>query len=252
MTRIATRRCIATLMLSGWAGVAFAQGPTQGQTKGQTTTRTYSVGSFERVRVEGAFDVRLTTAASPRASATGPTRAVDALIIEIQGGTLTVRARTAASGETPPPGAAKMIVTLATPLLRSGNVSGGGRLRIAPMKAERIDLAVSGTGELFVEGASTDQLNATLVGPGAIHLAGRAQRAMLQLQGAGSVDAAGLMVNDLSIRSDGTGETHAAARFTARISAVGLGAVTVDGKPACTVRAPGGAPVSCGVPTAGR
>lgn len=227
---------VLAIMLVAWPGTARVQGP--------SATRTLSVGSFERVRVEGPFEVRLVTAKAPRAVVTGPTRAVDSLVIDVQGGTLTVRARALASGEAPSPAARQLIVELATPLLRSGSVRGGGRLSIAPMTAERIDLTVSGSGELSVDGAKTDQLNATLVGTGRLHIAGRAQRALLQSQGAGTIDAAALAVNDLTIRADGTGDTHAAARYTARITASGLGAVTVDGRPACTVRSSGG-PVSC-------
>lgn len=225
----------------------LADGNAIGAGGGQSATRTVAVGSFERVRVDGPFEVKVATGQVPRAKVTGPVRAVDALVIDVQGGTLTVRARPLASGEPPQAAASRLTIDLATPLLRSGSVQGGGRLSIAPMKAERIDLSVSGSGELSVDGARTDQLNATLVGTGRMRIAGQAQRALLQSQGAGTIDAATLTVNDLTIRADGTGDTRAAARYTARITASGLGAVTVSGRPACTVRS-SGSPVTCGPP----
>lgn len=225
--------------------LSLADGIALGAAGGQSTTRTVAVGSFERARVDGPFEVTIATGQVPRAKVTGPVRAVDALVIDVQGGTLTVRARPLASGEPPLAATSRLTIDLATPLLRSGSVQGGGRLSIAPMKAERIDLSVSGSGELSVDGVRTDQLNATLVGTGRMRIAGQAQRALLQSQGAGTIDSAALTVNDLTIRADGTGDTRAAARYTARITASGLGAVTVSGRPACTVRS-SGSPVTCG------
>lgn len=213
--------------------------------------RIFSVGSFERVRIDGPYDVRLTTRQAPGARATGDARALDALTVSIEGQTLVVRARPLASGETPTSPTQPLLVTLATPLLRTASVNGGGRLTIAPMQTQRIDLSVNGAGDLRVTGIETDQLNATVVGAGTIHLAGRAQRALLQSQGSGTMNAPGLLVNDVTIRADGTGEVRAAARYTALITASGIGAISVDGKAACRVKTTGGAIVRCGQATGG-
>lgn len=228
------RYLLLAAMLIAWSGTAAA------------ADRIYAVASFERIRVEGPYQVTLATGKSPQARASGEARAIEQLTVTLEGQTLIIRARPQAVGEVPIRPSAPLIVTVQTPLLRSASVRGGGRLTLSGMKAERVDLSVNGAGALDAAGIETDQLGATIIGAGTMRLAGRAGRAWLQLQGPGSYDATGLIANDLNVRSEGTGDTHAAARYTATIAASGLGSVIVDGKAACTVKSSGGGVISCG------
>ncbi|MEG3147814.1 DUF2807 domain-containing protein [Sphingomonas sp. RT2P30] len=207
----------------------------------------YAFGSYERVRIEGPFEVRVTTGVAPGALATGDARAIDGLDIQLQGTTLIVRMGHQGWGETPVGKAvARPVITLTTPRLSAAFVNGGARVTIKGMKAQRVDLSVNGSGTVTVSAADTDQLFATIVGAGTMTLAGRAARARLVTNGAGNVDATALVVNDLSILQDGTGETRAAARYTAQVNSSGLGHVVVTGKPKCFVHAAAGGPVECG------
>lgn len=209
----------------------------------------YAFGSYDRVRVEGPFEVQVTTGTSPGAVATGDLRMIDGLDIQLQGGTLVVRMGHQGWGETPVgKSAAPPVITLTTPNLRAVYVNGGARVAITGMKAQRVDLSVNGSGTVTVSGADTDQLFATIVGAGTMTLSGRAARARLVTNGAGNVDARALTVNDLSILQDGTGETRAAARYTAQVNSTGLGHVVVTGNPKCLVHAAAGGPVECGGP----
>jgi hypothetical protein len=209
----------------------------------------YAFGSYDRVRVEGPFEVQITTGVAPGALATGDARMIDGLDIQLQGTTLIVRMGHQGWGETPvgksitPP-----VITLTTPGLRAAFINGGARVTIKGMKAQRVDLSVNGSGTVTVSGADTDQLFATIVGAGTMTLSGRAARARLVTNGAGNVDATALVVNDLSILQDGSGETRAAARYTAQINSTGLGHVVVTGNPKCLVNAAAGGPVECGGP----
>lgn len=207
--------------------------------------RRYSVTSFERIRVEGPFEVRLTTNAAPMAQASGDPDALDTLSVSVDGTTLTVR-RLIGNGTAAARRAAPLVVTLATPQLRGALVTGGGRLAIAGMKTQRADLAVNGIGALSVEGVATDQLVATIIGTGTMALAGRAQRAQLLTNGSGTIAAPALEVNDLTVRLDGPGRTEALARYTAKVTNTGLGEVKVAGNAACVVQAPAGGAVACG------
>lgn len=208
--------------------------------------RTFSTASFDRVRIEGPYEVQIATGKAPGARATGDERALDALTITLEGQTLIVRARPLAIGERPPPPRVPLVVMLTTPGLRSANVNGGGRLAIARMAGQRLDLSVNGAGSLAVTGIEADQLVATVIGSGTMTLSGRSGRARYQLSGPGTVEASGLIANDLIARSEGNGETHAAARYTADVTSTGLGAITVAGKPACKIKSSGGGPILCG------
>jgi hypothetical protein len=210
--------------------------------------RTYSIGSFDRVRVEGPFDVRLATGTSPGASAEGDPRTTDDLDIRVEGTTLIVRAGTGGWGERPPATDAHApIIRISTLMIRSAVLVGGGRLTMAgPIRGQRVDLSLTGSGSLIASGLAADELYVNLYGSGTVALAGTAAKVRLITSGQGVIDATPLSAGDLTIRLDGTGETRASARFTASIVTTGIGAATVYGKPACTVKALAGGPISCG------
>ena len=207
--------------------------------------RTVGVGSFERVRIDGAFDVNIATGRSPRAVVSGDPRTLELVEVRVDGPTLTVRRR----GDTAfRAAAAPLTVTLASPTLRSVIVIGGARVQIAGMKTERADLSVAGSGTIAVVGLAAEQANASVAGTGAITLAGRARHLRLSTNGVGTIDAAKVDADDLMVRLDGPGETRAQARYTAAVSSGGSGRVIVAGKAKCTVRAPTGSDVVCGAP----
>jgi hypothetical protein len=215
------------------------------------TSRTVSVGSFDRIRVEGPFEVRVTIG-SPRATIADDVN--EGVAVRVDGTTLSVRKGTGGWGEQPrgaSGGGGPIVVTLSTPSLVSASVAAGGRLTIEKMRGMKLDVTVSGNGSLALAAADTDQLNATLIGTGEMTLAGRAARARLVASGRGAIDATGLAVNDLTVHLDGVGDVKAAARYTAQVTNSGLGTVTVAGPAKCRVNAAAGGPVVCGKPAAG-
>lgn len=210
-------------------------------------SRTYSVGSFERVRIEGPFEVHIATGKSPGAHVDGDQAIVDQLEISVNGTTITVRLGQAGWGETPAKAATRApVVTLTTPRLVGVAVVAGAEVDVGAMKAQRVDLTITGAGSLKVSAVDTDQLVATVVGTGALSAAGRASRATLQVNGPGTIDAPALASNDLIARVEGSGGIRTTARFTARVTTTGLGKVEVLGNAKCVVKAVAGGPVVCG------
>ena len=215
-------------------------------------SRSFTVGSFDRLRVDGPFEVRVATGRSPGATAEGDRQILDRLDIAVQGTTLVVRMGNSGWGETPGSSGSNggsggaPVVTLTTPDLVAATIQSGAKVTISRMAAQRVDLSINGAGSLALAAADTDQLNVTVYGAGVLSVGGRAARARLLTSGPGTVDAAELTVNDLIVRLDGTGETRAAARYTAQVTSTGLGKVTVLGNAKCTVQATAGGPVECG------
>ena len=214
----------------------------------QSAERSYSVGSYERLRVDGPFEVHVVAGGSPRASASGSEEMLARLDLRVEGTTLAVRLGPGGWGETPKAAASgkPLIVTLSTPRLTTILLSAGAEVTASKVAAQRLDLGVNGAGTLAVDGIQADQLEASLIGTGTMRLAGRVNRARLASNGAGTIDAAALSAGDLMVRVDGTGETRATARYTAQVTTTGLGKVTVLGTAKCTVKAVADGPVTCG------
>lgn len=198
---------------------------------------------FDRIRVDGPFDVRVTPG-PPAATVAGDRRAVERVSVRNQGGVLVIGVSTRTwEGWREGEGAAS--VTVAVPRLRAANINGGARLEIDRIEGQRVDLGVNGAGSLTVRNLAADQLVATLTGTGLVRLgAGGVRTARFMTYGAGSIDAAGLAVNDLTVHSQSAGDSRFTARFTAAVSALGTGAVRVEGNAACRLSGPG--PASCG------
>lgn len=209
--------------------------------------RNYSISSFERIRVDGPFRVVLTTGQPAGARAEGPPQITDTLDIRVESGTLIVRAGTGGWGEQPMRDRGPLLIRVSTGMIRGATLVGGGDLRIVgPLRGQRIDLALTGSGSLSADGLEADQLFATALGAGSMTLAGRAARARLATSGPVQLRAGGLIANDLTVRADGNGDLVAQAKFTAAVSSTGMGSVTVYGKPACTLQGVPSGPVSCG------
>lgn len=64
-------------------------------------TRSYTVTSFDRVRVDGPYSVQLSTGRSPFARASGSAQALDGLSLRVEGRTLVIRRNTSVWGGYP-------------------------------------------------------------------------------------------------------------------------------------------------------
>jgi len=203
--------------------------------------RSFMVGSFERVRVDGPFEVEIVIG-SPRATAIGERGSLDQVAVELHGDTLVVSpgafAQTSDKGTVPMPK-----VRVSVPTLRSVTINGAARVRVAAMRGARIDLMLSGAGSLDVSAIKADEINANLTGTGAITLAGTAGKAALRNYGAGSIEADALTVGDARLLSNSSGNISVHVRYTAKADATGSGGIIISGKPECTLRGPG--PIEC-------
>jgi len=202
--------------------------------------RTVQVTSFQRLRVEAPVEV-VVTAGSPRATVSGDPRAAEFLQVAGSGGTLTVRQRP--GGPAP---AAPLKLLLSSPVLASITAGGGAKVAASGLRAARVDLALAGAGTLAASGIEADQLSVLIAGNGTATLSGRAGTARIGISGSGNLDADALVAGDLSLTTDGAGETRVRARYTARIANGGAGQVVVAGTPKCVIVPGATGPVRCG------
>lgn len=208
--------------------------------------RRYTVTDFDRIEVDGPFQVSLTTGLAAGARAVGSQGAIDRLSVEVQGRTLRIRVNRSSWGGYPGDATGPVRIEATTRELRSGAVLGSGGLAIDKAKGLRVDLSVSGSGQVSLANADTDNLIVGLLGSGQIRAAGRTKQLKATIQGSGDFDGAGLKSDDANIISDTAGTVRVAAARTAKVRASGPGDVEVLGTPSCTVEALGSGGVKCG------
>lgn len=209
--------------------------------------RRFSVTSFERIRVDGPFDVRVQTGLGAGARASGDTRAVDGVSVRVEGRTLIVARDAAAWGGWPGESVGQAVVTLSTPALDTAWLNGPGTLSIDRMKGARVQIAISGAGAVAVERIEAERLELGVSGAGEARVASGSALILKALaRGTGGIAADGLVARDLEVVADGVGAVRLRAERTAKVSARGSVDVAVTGDPACTVQATGSATVRCG------
>lgn len=208
--------------------------------------RTFIVTDFDRVQIEGPFEVTLATGRPSRAIARGDNRALDRVDIDVQGRLLKIRRNISAWGGNPGEQAGPVTIELGTRLLRSAVVRGGGSLGVDRAEGLRIELSLTGNGRIAVETLASDNVDVALIGSGRIQLGGEAKSFRAAVDGAGDLDAADLIVDDAQINAGTAGKVTLAVTRTAKVNATGSGDVEITGSPACTVTTRGAGRVTCG------
>ncbi|HEX9947659.1 MAG TPA: head GIN domain-containing protein [Allosphingosinicella sp.] len=208
--------------------------------------RNYSVTDFDKVQVDGPYQVILRTGLTSGARGEGSTEALDGVSVDVQGGTLRVRRNRSAWGGYPGEGTGPVAIELTTRDVRGASVVGSGSLQIDRARGLRIDLSVSGSGRLTIGAVDADTLMVGLLGGGRITVAGRARQLKATVQGSGDLAAAGLSADDAQISSDTAGNVAVAVARTAKVTATGPGDVEILGTPTCTVQEKGSGQVLCG------
>jgi hypothetical protein len=208
-------------------------------------TRNFGVNSFDKIRVEGPYKIKLTTGVPVFARASGGSAALDRISIESQGSTLIVHPNRSSWGSGyPGQDLGTVEIEIGTHELVSAWLNGSGVLGIDKVKGLSFDLSVQGSGSTSIAQVDVDQLNVTVAGTGNATLAGRAAKTTAIIRGISSLDATGLVVKDATIGADGAATIKAQVTNSAKVDASGPATIAFTGKPACTVRVSGSTSVS--------
>jgi len=209
------------------------------------TERTYSVTSFDRIRIDGPYQVSLKTNVAPFAKASGAQASLDGVSIKVEGRTLIVRSDTSGGwGGFPGEGRGPVTITLGTHDLSNAWVNGAGGLNIDKVKGLTFDLAIQGSGVARIDEVNVDQMRLGLSGSATTRLAGKALKLTATVRGSSSLDAEGLAVKDAVIGAEGPSLVRAAVSGTAKVDAIGLASVTLAGAPSCILKTQGSSTVS--------
>lgn len=208
-----------------------------------TTERNFSVAGFDRIRVDGPYQVTLATGVAPYARASGTAASLDGVSIKVEGRTLVVRAGTAGWGGYPGEGRGPVTIAVGTHDLSAAYINGAGSLAIDRVKGLGFDLSIQGAGTARIDQVDVDQMKVGISGSGSTRLAGRSAKLTATVRGTSAFEADALQVTDAVIGAEGPSIVRMAVANSAKVDATGLASVTLTGNPACTVKAHGSANV---------
>ncbi|HEU0309842.1 MAG TPA: DUF2807 domain-containing protein [Sphingomicrobium sp.] len=207
------------------------------------TQRSFSVSGFDRIRIDGPYQVELRTGVAPYARATGTPVSLDGVSIKVEGRTLVVRTGSAGWGGYPGEGRGPVTIEVGTHDLSAAYINGSGALMVDRVKGLGFELSIQGAGTARIDQVDVDQMKVGISGAGTSRLAGRVAKLTTTVRGTSSFEADGLQVTDAVIGAEGPTIVRAQVTNSARVDATGLASVTLTGSPACTVKAQGSANV---------
>jgi len=209
-----------------------------------TSQRNYSVTSFDRIRIDGPYQVHLQTNVAPYARASGSAASLDGVSIEVEGRTLIVRAGSGSWGGYTGEAKGPVTIELGTHDLGTAWINGAGALSVDRIKGLSFELAIQGSGSARIDNADIDQMKVGISGAGSARLGGSAKKLTAVIRGTSTFEGEGLAVKDAVIGAEGPTVIRATVTETAKVDAIGVASITLGGKPACTVNARGSAVVT--------
>ena len=233
------KRMMGAALCAMLGGCVIAVGSSGADGVPNVETRRFDVAGFDAIDLTGSDDVRVVRSDSVSVVASGDPRAVAALMVTVDRGTLRISRK---PGRWQDRGAT---VTVTVPSLRAATLSGSGAMDVGAM-ATTFDARLPGSGELTLRDLHGETVRMELAGSGDLTASGTVRQADIRLAGSGDIDARALAVRDLSVDLGGSGTVRAQASDTASLSIGGSGDVTVAGHPRCTVRKSGSGTVRCG------
>jgi hypothetical protein len=201
--------------------------------------RNYSVTSFDRIRLDGAYKVRLTTNVAPFAKASGSPEALDGVSLEVQGRTLVIHSNRSSWGGYPGRQPGPVEISVGTHELAAAFVNGSGGLAIDKVRGLSFELAIQGAGAATIANIDVDQLKIGITGAGSTTLVGKAPKMTAIVRGSSLFDASALATKDVVVGAEGPVIVKVNAISSAKIDASGTATVEMTGGAACTVKASG-------------
>jgi hypothetical protein len=231
-------------MVRGMRTILLAAALVAIATPAAADTRNFGITSFEKVRVDGPFKVRVTTGVAPFAKAIGSPAALDRVSVDMEGDTLVVSSSLDSWGGYPGKDPGPVEIFVGTHDLSAAWLNGSGTLSIDRVKGLSFGLSVQGSGAGEIGQADVDQVDVSVVGTASARLAGQAKKLTAVIRGISSLDAAALSSTDATLGADGSGTIAAKVTDAVSVDASGPATVRLTGGAACTLHVDGSATVS--------
>jgi len=212
----------------------------------QAAERNFSIFGFDDIRIGNGVDVVLTSGNGPSARAEGASREIlDRVSLQKNGKQLVVSVRPKSLDRNKFEADAPVTLYLSSYAIENLTHLGSGRVTLDKLSGRSPQVRLGGFGALRIDSVDADRLDVAMTGGGQLIMAGEADAARIELQGASIFESPGLTVTKLTLIHRGPASSHLAVDREADINNFGTGRVQIDGRPNCMVRTDGSAEIIC-------
>ena len=173
--------------------------------------RKFSIFGFDDIRIGNGVDVVLTSGKGPSARAEGTTREIlDRVSLQKNGKQLVVSVRPKSLDRNNYEQDAPVTLYLSSFAIENLTHLGSGMVTLDRLSGRSPKVRLGGFGTLRIDAVKADQLDVAMTGGGQLTMAGEAVAARLELQGASIFESPGLEVEKLTLVQRGPVSTHLA------------------------------------------
>ncbi|WP_417620510.1 GIN domain-containing protein [Parasphingorhabdus sp.] len=212
----------------------------------QAAERKFSIFGFEDIRIGNGVDVVLTSGKSASARAEGDSRELlDRVSLQKNGKQLVVSVRPKSLNGDDYDRDAPVTLYLSSYAISNISHLGSGRVTLDQLSGRTPRVRLGGFGILRIDAVDADRLDVAMTGGGQVVMAGKAREARIELQGASIFESPDLTIEKLTLIQRGPASSRITATREAIITNNGTGRIDIGGKPNCTVRTDGAADIIC-------
>ena len=213
----------------------------------QAEKRKLLVGSFQDITVYGDMQVNIVTGKPISASATGDRRILELLRLERDSEHLIIRVQQPPNDDNKIRLKEPLVISLSTRQIRNISLSGNAKVRVGGIAQEGVSrIIMDGGGTIDIDTIKADKLQVAMTGAGRINIAkGSARESSLRIQGAATFDASNMQVRKFQLEQNGNADVTVRVEENATISNVGSGNITIIGNAECFIRKAGSAIITC-------
>lgn len=212
----------------------------------QAAERKFSIFGFDDIRIGNGVDVVLTSGKGASARAEGESRELlDRVSLQKNGKQLIVSVRPKSLNGDDYDGDAPVTLYLSSYAISNISHLGSGRVTLDMLTGRTPRVRLGGFGTLHIDAVDADRLDVAMTGGGQLIMAGEARDARIELQGASIFESPDLTVEKLTLVQRGPASSRVKATREAIITNNGTGRIDIAGKPNCTVRTDGAADIVC-------
>jgi len=195
--------------------------------KGPVKTESRNVSDFHAIELNVAAEVEVKISDNYFVEVEAQENLLPVLKTEVENGTLKIYFDENVSYSK------DLRIRVSAPAFDAFAVAGSGTLRaLAPVRSEKMNLSVAGSGEIFVPEGDFGTLKTSISGSGGIELGGKADSMTSEISGSGDVKAKAFTANDLQASIAGSGSVTCDVARTLKADIAGSGDVFYSGSPA--------------------
>lgn len=210
---------------------------------GPEVSRTYQVGTFDKIEVAGPYDVNVVSGGQGVISAKGGENLLAETDVVVENGTLKIIPKKRKGIRWNGRGG-KAVFTVNAAALRAATIAGSGGITVDKVAGD-FEGEVAGSGNLNLAAVEGGKIDFNIAGSGEVRAVGKADRVDISIAGSGDVDTRGLISRTADVSIAGSGNVVANASETADVNIMGSGDVEITGGAKCSVSKAGSGDVRC-------